>query len=170
LSKVKRTLIADGSTYRIECAIDSNRNSPAKEFLDELKAGVRDTNPLKLPKDAQISTYSEFLESCEEFAEFGDFDCPKSQQHKWYNQLQDGIWELKKGELRLSFFDTDGQGGFEPKIQSKNYWDFVPELPDFDPFIRLAHGFPKPASQRKTKESDMNLAEKIRLEDVNHDF
>ena len=100
------------------------------------------------------------------FAEEGDF--PHEENH---NQLRDGVWELKRFNIRITFFDTDGKGGYDPKInfEGSGPWGKGPELPEFDEYVRLATSFIKPPDVRKTPPHEISLAKQVREEDTRHD-
>lgn len=100
------------------------------------------------------------------FAEEGDF--PHEENH---NQLRDGVWELKRFNIRITFFDTDGKGGYDPKInfEGSGPWGKGPELAEFDEYVRLATSFIKPPGVRKTPPHEISLAKQVREEDTRHD-
>jgi len=161
-----RTVVADGECHLIECAVAADGSAPALEFLNQLRKGVRETYPVDIDSDAQVQAYGIILARCEYLARYGEF---ASRNRKHYNQLWDGIWELKHEELRLSFFDTAGDGTYSPKIAESDYWGNAPRLPIFDEFIRLGRGFPKPRTMRWTPEAEIRFALRLREEDLEHD-
>lgn len=170
MSKVDRELVATGELYVIECAVDANGDSPARDFLQALEGGIWEPDPDSedLPDDAQIMDYDKFLNWFRHFAEMG-----LPMQWNSVNYLQSGIWEFKRARKRVSFFDTPGDGTYEPKPKvldrreceypESDYW----WLPDFDIYIRLGHAFPK--TTQKTEDFDLDEAERIREEDLEHD-
>lgn len=165
MAKVTRRLVADGDAYEISCALRSDGTSPAAELLDALDDQMwPDPEAELLPDEYQATTRRRLIAHIEMLAWEGDLP------RQAYNRLEDGIWEIKVGNLRLSFFDTDGVGGFEPKLgESGPAWDgsALHLLPEFDDYIRLGHHFPK-QSQRTTYE-DLQECQNVRLEDVTHD-
>ena len=165
LPKVERTLVASGEWFTIECAVRADLSSPAGEFLIALESGTWATRDEALQEpDEQISWRSWFVAACEFLAETG-----------WpphgnpYNQLQDGIWELKHQVLRVPFYDTDGCGNSTPKIDYDSYSRFTtrPWPEDFDEFLRLTTAFEK--TTQKTDPREIQLALTIREEDLDHD-
>jgi len=140
---------------------------PVSDFLDSVRAGLLDTNLAPdLEKDEQISHYNWIIAALEHLSEDGDLPGPRD-----YNQLKSGIWEIKRFNLRITFFDTDGHGHFDPKIdfEGGGLWS-PPDLPDFDYYLRLATAFIKPPSVVKTPLRELQLALAVRKEDVAHDL
>lgn len=165
MPKLRRRLIVSGNRHRVECAVRADHTSPASEFLDKLEAGhISAKAPSNEPRDTQIDPYDWVITALGRFARTGKFPPGKT-----YNQLRDGIWEIKPYNLRLAFFDTDGRGNFAPKINwdGQTHWK-PPELPEFDRIIRLAQGFTKHSNSFKT-DAEISLARKIRDEDLRHD-
>jgi len=131
------------------------------KFLDELKA-KRWTS--QLSSDEQVSAYAWILAAIEWFADSGEFPHLGDR-----NQLMNGIWEIKHWNLRISFYDTDGLGNFNPKITERIYvagGGYCP-LPEFDEYIRLGTVFEKTTT--KTSAAELALAAQIRDEDLSHD-
>lgn len=167
LSKVERRIIAVGKYGQVACAVDASLASPADVFLEELKTGYWDDPEVeKLPDERQIKEYYRFVALCKKLANGEDLEDWLS-----YNRLEDGIWELKVGIMRLAFYDTDGKGGWTPKpgekheqFDGKVKW-LIPM--DFDFYLRLANSFPKTGA--KTPPEEILRAKKIRDEDVDHD-
>lgn len=123
-----------------------------------------------VPDDAQISQADKLRVGIEFFAEHGY----PNNRYCTLNALRDGIWEFKKGRVRISFFDTDGEGNFAPKskIQDRREADFPDDeahwqIPQFDPLIRLGHCFGK--TTEKTEEEDIIMTLQVREEDIAHD-
>ncbi|MEU2199542.1 hypothetical protein [Isoptericola sp. NPDC019482] len=167
MGKVERRVLADGRIHEIACAVRADGvTSPVATFLDELADGLVDPSSAPdLEHDEQI-THRAWLEAAfERFADEGDLPGPRG-----WNRLRDGVWEIKRFNLRITFFDTDGVGGYDPKLgfEGDGYWA-PPELPDFDEFIRLATAFVKPPAQRKTPDREIYRAKQVREEDVSHD-
>lgn len=168
MSKVSRKVLGDGDFYEVSCAVCADGvSSPAAVFLDELANGlvdefqVPDMEPIE-----QIKHRDWILAACERLAECGDLPYQRS-----YNQLRDGIWEIKRFNIRIALFDTDGLGNYNPKINfdGSSHWGNPPEFPEFDQYIRLANCFLKSPTQHKTPDNQITLAKQIRQEHVNHD-
>ncbi|QHK19716.1 hypothetical protein GU243_08235 [Pseudarthrobacter psychrotolerans] len=167
MSKVERRIIAVGQYGQVACAVDASLAAPAAVFLDELKTGYWDDPEVgELPDERQVKEYYRFLALCKKIANGEDLEDFLS-----YNRLQDGVWELKVGIMRLAFYDTNGQGSWTPKpgdrheeFDGKVKW-LIPM--DFDYFLRLANSFPK--TEAKAPPEEILRAMQIRKEDVNHD-
>lgn len=168
MSKVRRRVLHDGGAYLIECAIAADGvSSPADQILRELEENFWDDPASdKRPDEAQTKIYTRVMAHFEWLAEYGRFERPTD-----FNSLDQGIWEIKVANVRFSFFDTDGVGGYSPKYgtayldwQQKLRW----ELPEqFDEFVRIGHCFAKVSQQ--TLEEDLQQADAMREEDVGHD-
>lgn len=162
MAKVERTVVYDGDYCLVEYAITTDRREPAKEFLNRLGAGMVEVTDIPNPDEKQPSYKAKLLGAIFDFAE-GE-DVPRHV----YNFLTDGIWEFKAGDVRVSFYDTDGQGGFEPKNWKKDSPFAQAELPeDFDEYVRLGHCFAKP--ERNPTASDLAECATVRMEDLNYD-
>ncbi|WP_138248276.1 hypothetical protein [Mycolicibacterium phocaicum] len=157
-----------GQMHQVDCAVREDGRSPAGEFLDALKSGAwgqtGDTEPL----DEQIGDYHWFLNALRHWANTGEpvyRDAVKA--------LDEGVWEFRHGDKRLTFFDTDGRGGYTAKLPIRDYRDAeAPEsefwqIPNFDPLIRVGHAFTKVS--QKTLPHDLSESEKVREEDLAHD-
>lgn len=166
MTKVERRVVADGEWFEVACAVLADgESSPAATLLDELERGMwADPEAEELPDERQVRDSIRLVALAESLANEGDL--PRGT----YNRLEHGIWELKVGNIRVTFYDTDGQGGFVPKYGTEvPTWDGHRwELPDdFDEFIRLGHTFPK--TGRRTTREDLDLSESARAEDIDHD-
>lgn len=167
---MERRIIADGELYLVECAVCTDGSSPASAFLDQLAEGVwaPDPDAAELPSDAQLKDSDVLLEFCQQLADTG-----VPPYRTAVNDLDDGIWELKRGAKRLSFYDTPGDGTFTPKyrITDFRYSEHPNEatwwFPDFDDYIRLGHAFPK--TGRFTTDQDIGETKRVREEDLRHD-
>jgi hypothetical protein len=83
------------------------------------------------------------------------------------------VWEFRHGDKRLTFFDTDGNGGYTAKLRIHSHADAeVPDsaywhIPYFDPLIRIGHAFTKVS--QKTLAKDLHESQETREEDLAHD-
>lgn len=163
MPKVERRIIADGDQFSVECAVRTDMSSPVAEFLDTVEAGAAD-NVEVLEPDEQIRWFDWFTAVCEGLADHGSL--PHRDDH---NQLLDGIWEIKHGVLRVTFFDTDGTGDYEPLIDPTPYSRFTtrPWPEGFLYYLRLTTAFEK--TTQKTPPAQIHLAKIVRKEDLEHD-
>lgn len=162
MAKVVRTVVCDGDYCLVEYAVTTDRREPAKEFLDHLESGMVEVADITNPDEKQPSYKAKLLGAIFDFAE-GE-EIPRH----FYNFLSDGIWEFKAGDMRVSFYDTDGEGGFEPKNWRRDSPFAQAQLPeDFDEFVRLGHCFAKP--ERNPAASDLAECATVRTEDLDHD-
>lgn len=123
-----------------------------------------DPNAEKLPDSYQASIKRRFLAEIQHIADYGE-------PAESFNYLQDGIWEIKVSSLRVSFYDTDGRGNFDPKVsepftnyQGKNEYPF-PD--DFEDYLRVGHYFGK--DRQKTSQHDLMMCTQVREEDLEQD-
>lgn len=169
MAKVKqRRLVVKGAFYDIECAWATDGSEPAGQFLDELKRGMWDGDPddSERPSDEQIYDYPAILAILRKVATDGEPPHARAVNH-----LERGVWEFKRGNKRLSFFDTPGDGTFveKPRILDRadgvdsEYWWF----PDFDTQLRLGHCFAKQGEVALPE--DVRRSVDLREEDVTHD-
>ncbi len=136
--------------------------------MDALKAGVWDRGNETEPNDEQLSDWHRFLDAIRYWADTGE---PRYRDA--VKALGDGIWEFRYGDKRLTFYDTDGKGGYTAKLHIRDhaeadapntrYW----QIPYFDKFIRLGHAFTKVS--QKTLDLDLDEARRVREEDLAHD-
>lgn len=163
MTKVERRIIAAGDQFAVECAVRTDLSSPVSDFLDTVQVGTAD-HVEDLEPDEQIEWFDWFTAACEALADNGTL--PHRQDH---NQLLDGIWEIKHGVLRVSFFDTDGTGEYEPLIDYDSYSRFTtrPWPEDFCYYLRLTTAFEK--TTPKTPPAEIELAKTVRTEDLEHD-
>lgn len=154
-----------GRYHDVDCAVRGDGSVPAGEFLDALKAGRW---PSADPPDEQIDDYSWFLNAIRHWANTGEpvyRDAAKA--------LQEGIWEFRHGDKRLTFFDTDGRGGYAAKLPFTDRADSdAPDsphwpIPNFDPLIRIGYAFTK--TTQKTPAGDLTAAADVRKEDLTYD-
>lgn len=139
-------------------------SSPVEEFLDDMRTGAwsPEEEDDELEADEQITCYSWFLKACKKIANTGQ----PVHRHS-FNQLQNGIWELKHINLRISFYDTDGTGNYEPFIDRDSYKGTYASRPwpdGFDEYLRLTTAFGKLSQDRH-----IVLAQEVREEDLEHD-
>ena len=176
MPKVSRRLVAAGEFCTVECAVRADGvTSPAAAFLDHLAEGVWAEDPdfqgrpdQGVPDDAQIGDFDKLLAWCQLLADDG-----VPAYRGAVNSLNDGMWEFKVGAKRLSFFDTPGDGSYEPKPRitdrdeadrpDEEYWWF----PDFDEYIRLGYAFSK--NSQRTDPRDIRETLQVREEDLSHD-
>ncbi|MDY0911579.1 hypothetical protein [Rathayibacter festucae] len=149
-------------------------SSPAEDALRQIMTGTWEADPEAvaegIPSDAQIQSRAKVMSGIKYFARHG-----YPPRASGVNALRDGIWEFKERYKRISFFDTDGRGGYEPKHKftereesdypDSEYW----HIPSFDECIRLGHCFGKPPEQRTTTEQDIEATLRVRREDLSHD-
>ena len=168
MTKVHRRIVHDGNVYLVECAVRADGiTSPVANFLDQLREKTwlpepDDTHPVE--PDEQPSAYAWLIQKIAYFADEGEFPHVGD-----WNQLRNGIWEIKRWHIRVTFFDTDGHGSYTPKIIQRIHTGgggYFP-LPNFDPFIRLGTVFTK--ATQKTPQHELEYAEQIRREDIAHD-
>lgn len=162
-------MIAKGDFHEVYCAVRTDQSCPAGAFLDALGEGTWELDPdaKTFPSDEQIGDRDWFLTAILHWVNTGE----PLYKHA-VESLDDGIWEFKRGRKRLSFYDTDGDGGFEPKfkildskvgVPNSDYW----YIPFFDEDIRLGHAFPKVS--QKTPIYDLDECAEVRREDLRHD-
>lgn len=167
MTKVVRTVIVDGRCHRISCAVRADGTAPAWEFLEALRKGEWEHDD-GLERDEQIRDYDYLMTVILYWADEG-FP-PRVDDAKW---LRDGIWEFRKHIKRLTFYDTDGEGGYVAKnevewVKDSNYPDSTFwYIPYMDEEIRLGHTFAK--RSQKTPDFDLAEAKRVRMEDLEHD-
>lgn len=142
-------------------------------MLDELRQGVAENDSDRedgdpWPDENQPSDYFRFLSQMKHLANHGTPPHARA-----VGELQDGIWEFKRGGKRITFYDTDGRGNFSPKRRvadvrdakdpNERYWWF----PYFEDTIRLGHAFMKPG--QKAGDKNIQLSLQVREEDIAHD-
>lgn len=165
MAKVERTLVASGACFDIECAVRTDLTSPVAEFLEGMRSGTLGAQDgVAYEADEQLEWRDWFLAACRHIARKG-----RPPHRDAHNQLQDGIWELKHWDLRVSFYDTDGSGTYEPTVDHASYGRLVtrPWPDNFEEFLRLTTTFPK--TGQKTPPEEIALAIQVREEDLAHD-
>jgi hypothetical protein len=139
-----RWRVVDGGAYVVHCAVRTDGSSPADAFLEALKANSLGDDPEQgLEPDEQLHVYAWFIKAIRHFADTGE-----PLHSGAINYLSDGIWEFKRRNKRITFYDTDGVGGYTRKARIENFADAdVPgefwRIPNFDTAIRLGHSFMK---------------------------
>jgi len=162
---VERRAIVRGKCHDVDCATRSDGSAPGGDFLDALKNSRWESGE---HRDEQVDDYSWFLNAIRHWANTGEPVYSSA-----VNALEDGIWEFRHGDKRLTFYDTDGRGGCTPKMLIRDHADAeVPDsshwqIPYFDPLIRIGHAFTK--RTQKTPAADLAAAADVRTEDLDHD-
>src|SRR5690625_1457330 len=166
LTKVNRYVVADGAYHEVACAVLADgKTSPVLDLLAELKGGIHEGSLVEGSADESgARDYARLIAQIEYLAHEGE------PSHS-FDYLTGGIWEFKIGDLRVTFYDTPGDGTFTPKtgIRNEGHWrQRRYEFPDeFDDYVRLGHRFTKVG--QKTPKSDLDQAAKVREEDLKHD-
>lgn len=169
-----RLVVADGDVFLIEYAWNKLKEAPACQFLENAKESssledlfsardVREINnrfPFDPPSPRMIVE-----EFCARIADGLMLKCRKN-----YMRLDAGLWEIKLGDLRITFYDTDGVGqvcgseiSWGTSIYDSNPWP----LGDFEEYLRLTTAFIK--DSEKTPPAQLAYAKQIRREDFEHD-
>lgn len=165
---IERRPIIRGQVHHVDCAVRSDGSCPAGEFLDALKKGTWSQDDETRSADEQLDEYSKLLFAIKYWANYGEpayRDAGKS--------LEDGVWEFRYADKRLTFYDTDGKGSYTPKLPIRDYAEAdAPDspywqIPNFDYLIRLGHAFTK--KSQKTPKGDLAVSRTVREEDLDHD-
>lgn len=157
----------------VECAVRADGSSPAQDYLRAMQAGARTEDPnYRPPADPeQIHDYHKLKAKIEHLGYYGDPGAASEVNH-----LEDGIWELKHGVRRLTYWDTPGDGTFTPKPriddattlppdqQGRSWWWY----PRMDAVLRLGCAWDK--SGRTAPQEQIAEALEMRREDANHDL
>jgi hypothetical protein len=161
-------MIIRGQVHQVDCAVRRDGSCPAGDFLDALKKGTWNQGDDSLEADEQLDDYSKFLFAIKYWANHGEPEYKDSAK-----SLADGVWEFRYADKRLTFYDTDGNGGYTAKLPIRDhadadapgsrYW----QIPNFDYQIRLGHPFTK--KSQKTTKTDLLTAQVVRDEDLAHD-
>lgn len=166
LANVSRTSIhrEEGSWFCIELAVRADLTCPVQEYLDlpedSLPADDRATDD---SIDRRAGNRQRFLASLRWLGRTGEI--PRG---LWYNVLEDGIWEFKPANIRITFYDTDGLGGHEPKRAERSIVTKQVDWPsDLEEYLRLTTWFPK--TTQKTPPGEIYKAKRVREEDLEHD-
>lgn len=155
ISKVSRTLIYVGTHYSIECATRKDGSSPALSMLKQLAQGMVRIPDIPPPDTAQTAFLTDIMIFIKDIA---DGYQPRNGA---LNYLTQGIWELKRETIRITFYDTDGLGNSHTH-SSREFLNV-----EFYPILRLGHSFVKHSS--KTSHEDINQALLTRKEDIDYD-
>ncbi|MGW0833997.1 hypothetical protein [Streptomyces prunicolor] len=156
---------------RIECATREDGSSPAASFWADLKVGDWSADPYfqSPPDENQLHNAAKLFVHLRHIGEKG---YPPYQRA--VNFLEDGIWEVKHDHHRIAYFDTYGDGGYEPKDKVDDRRIADPEsnddfwwYPELDPILRLTNGWAKEGP--KAPPEAIELALLVREEDVEHD-
>ncbi|MFD8914312.1 hypothetical protein [Streptomyces sp. NPDC059575] len=149
----------------------ANRSSPAVAFWDQMQRGDWSADPYftQPPDGDQIHNFAKLLAKIEYMGEYG---VPASNTD--INSLREGIWEFKHHHHRLAYFDTPGNGTFEPKGKIRDRANVDPDnqddywwYPRLDSVLRLTNAWSKQGQLAPPEEIDKALT--IREEDVQHD-
>lgn len=111
----------------VECAVRADGSSPAYEWLDALRRGASPGDPLYQPPEdpEQVHDYFTLLARLESLGRNG---CPgKVDEAK---HLEDGVWEIRYGTRRVSYWDTPGDGTYTPKYPVKDVRELPPARRD----------------------------------------
>lgn len=166
-----RDSTGEGYHVAVQCAVRADRSSPAVVFLQGLRGGVRREDPEhRPPRDMeQIHDFHALIAKIEHVGFHGQ---PESRDD--VNDLEGGVWEFRHGTRRLSYWDTPGNGTYDPKFrvddirtvsgaQPEDPWWY----PDMDPYLRLGGGWDKDAQMAPPERIQEALD--IREEDTAHD-
>lgn len=164
LGKVQRRVAVDGRFHEIAYALRADGTSePGWDLMTQLENKRWPDG--RRSDDHQPNLRRRLLAIIQYLAENGEIDSRGS-----YNSLGNGLWELKVEDIRLTFYDTDDQGSWDPKlgesvsVMGRNVW-ILPE--DFEVFIRLGLWFEK--VDNRALPSDIDEAHQVRMEDIDHD-
>ena len=158
----------DGESAEVVCAIRADGRQPAAQLLDDLAAGTwADPDVDELPDSRQASDLKRLLDLVQRIADGESYLGRGMMNYLWL-----GIWELKVGRLRVTFYDTDGHGNSctTYPLFVESGWDQKNRYARPDEFgesTRLGHHFVK--SGPHTSRHDMAEAEATRREDFDHD-
>lgn len=120
----------------------------------------------ELPDEYQVRLRVRLLALIEAFAN-GEELLQRS-----YNYLENSMWEFKVESVRVTFYDTDGQGNWTPlegvpirEWDGRTRWEFPED--DFEENVRLGHTWGKDG--RFADPEDIKIAMEVREEDIRHD-
>lgn len=150
----------------VEYGADKNLSEPAFEILEELREMRWENKRLpKYPDEAQFHAWHKLVGIIDAIAAGYEIE-----PHE-FNYLRAGVWEIKFNNVRITFYDTDGHGGYSPKeAELAGYdWRGKPQwyFPDLDDIVRLG-GYWEKLGQT-AGEFNVRRAITFRSEDVQHD-
>lgn len=164
----ERRPIVRGRIHQVDCAVRRDGSCPAGDFLDALKKGNWDQGTEPCSIDEQLDEYSKLLNAIKYWANEGE-----PAYKEGVKSLDDGVWEFRYADKRLTFYDTDGKGCYTAKLPIRDYSEAdAPDskywqIPYFDHLIRLGHAFNK--MSQKTTKGDLATSRTVREEDLAHD-
>lgn len=166
MTKVQRIIVASGEWLTVSASLKADGTSPGWDCLQSLKDGLWPLPAIELPDEAQPKFFYYMMSDFQDLADGIDLE-PKG-----HNRLQDGIWELKRDAVRLTFFDTPGDGSYLPKPGTKTEeFDgkvrYQLDTESLDEHVRVGYAFSKVS--QKTRQSDLDAAATVRKEDLYHD-
>src|SRR5690625_1120152 len=119
LTKVRRYVVADGAYHEVACAVLADgKTSPFLDLLMELQGGTRDESQVEGSADeSRARDYERLVAQIEYLAHEGE------PSHS-FDYLTDGVWEFKIWDLRVTFYDTPGDGTYTPKtgVRNEGHW------------------------------------------------
>lgn len=166
MTKVDRTIVVKGEWLEVAFAVRKDGSKPGGECLNFLKSKMWPQPGIELPDEAQPAFYFQLISDLRDLADGIDLEAGR------HNRLRSGIWELKRDAVRLTFFDTDGRGGYVAKNGATKE-DFDGSLQrqllteELDEFVRVGFAFTKVSQM--TPQSDILEALRVREEDLKHD-
>lgn len=166
MTKVSRTIAVKGEWLEVAFAVRKDGSKPGEECLNFLKAKMWPLPDIELPDEAQPAFYFQLNSDLRDLADGINLETGR------HNRLRRGIWELKRDAVRLTFFDTDGRGGYVVKngVTKEEFDGSLKHqllTEDLDEFVRIGFAFSKVS--QKTLESDILEALRVREEDLKHD-
>ena len=123
-----RTVVENGATLLVEAARVIDGREPALEFMATLGEG----------KKKDLERLASLMFRIEHYARYGELVIPRE-----LNELRDGLWEVKAGDVRMIFFAADHSDRGA---------------------IRLTNGFVK--SSQRTPRREIDTAIWVRREDA----
>lgn len=163
---VVRYQVYVGKKHSVQAAVAADGiTQPAMEVLNLLKKKQFPLTGIELPDSGQVNIFHRLLAKIKRFADGHELKRGDTKP------LQDGIFEFRHDAVRISFYDTTGDGSYTPKVANWACgWDgkrFYYPPTNFDPDVRLGHSFEKVGE--KTLPEDIMQCSKTREEDLSHD-